>query len=115
MVTKFSVNYVKESWHITGSTTTLHNHLRAKHPSPGGPSTGQQSVDSFLVRPRMLDARRAEKMTLLLSKMIAKETLYPSGEGFREFMAFVEPEYSSVMQAAFSKRKINKAICFWRM
>jgi hypothetical protein len=36
-----------------GSTTTMHNHLRAKNPSTiGGPSTGHQSVASFLVRPR---------------------------------------------------------------
>ena len=80
-----------------GSTTTMHNHLRAKHPSTGGPSTGQQSVASFLVRPRTLDARRAEEITLLLSKMIAKDMLpisFVEGEGFHEFMAFVEPEYT---------------------
>ena len=78
------------------STTTMHSHLRAKHPA--GPSTGQQqSVASFMIRSTKSDARRAEQTTALITKMIAKDMLpinFVEGEGLRSLMEFVEPEFT---------------------
>uniref|UniRef100_A0A8C6TE01 BED-type domain-containing protein n=1 Tax=Neogobius melanostomus TaxID=47308 RepID=A0A8C6TE01_9GOBI len=80
------------------STTTMHSHMRAKHPcESGGPSSQQQSIASFATRRRTCDDRRAEQTASLISKMIAKDMLpisFVEGEGFRSLMAFVEPEFS---------------------
>ncbi|ROL45338.1 Zinc finger BED domain-containing protein 1 [Anabarilius grahami] len=74
----------------------MHSHLRAKHPA--GPSTGQQqSVASFMIRSTKLDARPAEQTTALITKMIAKDMLpisFVEGEGFRNLMEFVDPEFT---------------------
>lgn len=46
---------------------------------------------------RKLDARRSEQITMLITKIIAKDMLpvsFVEGEGFRELMKFIEPEYT---------------------
>lgn len=83
---------VKLAYHK--STTTMHNQLKAKHPVEV--TSGQQSVAAFMMRSSKLNAARAEKISTLLTKMIAKDMLpvsFVEGEGFRELMNFLEPEY----------------------
>ena len=85
---------VKLAYHT--STTTMHSHLRAKHPKEG-PSTDQQSMASFVIKRSKFDVRRAEQTTVLISKMIAKDTLpirFVEGEGFRSLIEFVEPQFT---------------------
>uniref|UniRef100_A0A8C5H0M9 HAT C-terminal dimerisation domain-containing protein n=1 Tax=Gouania willdenowi TaxID=441366 RepID=A0A8C5H0M9_GOUWI len=67
-------------------------HLEKKHPMPS--SLKQSSMDAFRVR--KLDISRAEKITGLMTSMVAKDVLpvsFVEGVGFRELMAFLEPDY----------------------
>lgn len=80
------------------STTTMHTHLKAKHPTEIAKETSQQpSITNFTVRSRRCDDKRVEETTTLITKMVAKDMLpisFVEGEGFRALMAFAEPEYT---------------------
>uniref|UniRef100_A0A8C5HT75 BED-type domain-containing protein n=1 Tax=Gouania willdenowi TaxID=441366 RepID=A0A8C5HT75_GOUWI len=74
------------------STSGMLAHLEKKHPMPS--SLKQSSMDAFRVR--KLDISRAEKITGLMTSMVAKDVLpvsFVEGVGFRELMAFLEPDY----------------------
>uniref|UniRef100_A0A8C5GJC3 BED-type domain-containing protein n=1 Tax=Gouania willdenowi TaxID=441366 RepID=A0A8C5GJC3_GOUWI len=74
------------------STSGMLAHLEKKHPMPS--SLKQSSMDAFRVR--KLDSSRAEKITGLMTSMVAKDVLpvsFVEGVGFRELMAFLEPDY----------------------
>lgn len=91
---KCNLCQVKLAYHK--STTTMHNHLRVKHPVEVTLGSGQQSVASFMVRSPKMNDKRAEQLTALLTRMIAKDMLpisFVEGEGFRDLMQFLEPEY----------------------
>lgn len=98
---KCKICAVKLNYHK--STTGMLTHLKAKHPSvtlattekERGPQ--QTAIASFAVRPRQCDNVRAEKTSALIANMVAKDMLpisFVEGEGFRELMKFVEPEYT---------------------
>ncbi|XP_063743762.1 E3 SUMO-protein ligase ZBED1-like [Eleginops maclovinus] len=84
----------------------MHNHLKARHPVEVT-SGQQQSVAAFMVRSTKMNARRAEQLTALLAKMVAKDMLpisFVEGEGFRELMNFVEPEYKVLCRKTITSR-----------
>ena len=74
------------------STTTMHSHIKAKHPTetvqPPTVSV-QPSTASFAMRRRPCDDKRAGQTTALITRMIAQDMLpisFVEGKGFCELM-----------------------------
>lgn len=88
---------VRLAYHRT--TSLMINHLCIKHKEKIAETDNRQScITSFAssVSTRRCDATRAEKISQLITKMMTGDMLplsFVEGEGFRELMAFVEPEY----------------------
>ena len=64
------------------STTVMANHIKAKHVQAR--SSGQPSIEGYTVPPRHCDDVRAEKISVLIAKMIAEDTLpvcFVEGDG----------------------------------
>jgi hypothetical protein len=83
-----------------GGTTSMHNHLRLKHPSDTQPETPakdkQSTVTSFFNSPRKLTSTQSEKITQAIAEMIVTDYIPLSiveGEGFRSLMQLVAPDY----------------------
>lgn len=98
--------------HRGGSTSALWKHLNNRHTyitaGKGSGSSGQsqytQSAAAAPPQPTIsgmftksnITPMRCEKITFLIAKMIARDTLpinFVDGEGFKELMAYVEPAY----------------------
>ena len=80
-----------------GSTTSMHNHLRLKHPDStlSTPTKQQPSMTSFN-SPKKLSQNQKETITQAISDMIVSDYLPLSiveGECFRNLMKVVAPDY----------------------
>ncbi|KAK1895583.1 Zinc finger BED domain containing protein 1 [Dissostichus eleginoides] len=76
------------------------NHLKLKHKTlslePESERQEHPLITSFTSARRHCDPARRERITALITRMITKDMLplsFVEGEGFRELMNFVEPEY----------------------
>lgn len=88
-------------------------HLK-KHPSAAttseedGPNVNRQtSMSTFVTASRKCDKSRSEKTSSLIANMIAKDMLPVScveGKGFRQLMAYVEPEYTVPSRKSMTSR-----------
>jgi hypothetical protein len=106
-----------------GSTSSLWKHLESKHThaltpklqSTSGESStkgqGPQGSSSYTVSgifaKASITSARAEKITNLIARMIAQDTLpisFVEGNGFRELMAYIEPGYDVPCAKTVKKR-----------
>ena len=83
-----------------GSTGSMMNHLKMKHPSAAGGKTAgssQATLGSFLRR-ESCNPARSNKITELIAEMIASESLPISlveADGFRKLLGYLEPGYTA--------------------
>jgi len=95
---------------ISGSTTTsLHNHLTAKHTTVFGNDTNKkQTLDTFGFGPaRPCSDSRQGNITVLLAKLIVSNTLPISivaSEELIQLLEFLEPNYKVPCRATMTKR-----------
>lgn len=82
------------------STSAMLNHMRLKHDDKtiGTTAEGRQVPITSFTSPvsRKCDAARTEKITRLIANMTARDMLplsFVEGDGFKELMHCVEPEY----------------------
>uniref|UniRef100_A0A673HB45 BED-type domain-containing protein n=1 Tax=Sinocyclocheilus rhinocerous TaxID=307959 RepID=A0A673HB45_9TELE len=89
---------VKLSYH--NSTTTMRNHIKFKHRNViiDPPNEDRQLPITALATAgrQRCTPERAEKTTQLIAKIISRDMLplsFIDGEGFKEFLQFLEPDY----------------------
>ncbi|XP_052278728.1 E3 SUMO-protein ligase ZBED1-like [Dreissena polymorpha] len=84
-----------------GTTSNLLNHINNKHPSSAssndvGDSKKQSSMSSFLSTPKKVSVSESERIACAIADMIVKDYVPLSiveGEGFRNLMQIVAPDY----------------------
>uniref|UniRef100_H3ARX0 BED-type domain-containing protein n=1 Tax=Latimeria chalumnae TaxID=7897 RepID=H3ARX0_LATCH len=104
--TTMQCNFCSTSFSYHKSTTSMLNHLKLKHPSANLENNTdcvcgkkQASITTFtaLSSSRRCDQSRAERTTVLIAKMIAKDMLpisFVEGDGFQELLEYIEQEYT---------------------
>ena len=82
------------------STTGMNAHLTSNHADEtaqrGPAALPQAPITSYTTTPRHCNERRANEISKLITTMIVTDMLpisFVEGSGFRELMAYVEPEY----------------------
>lgn len=90
------------------TTSTMRYHLVFVHKmsSDTTKEATQTSIASFTVR-QNCSAARGEKMTQLITEMIAKDLLpirFVEGEGFKDLMHYVEPQYNVPSRKTVTRR-----------
>jgi len=89
-----------------GQTSSLHAHLRSKHPCESSKSYATVIIASF-VAPRQCSYSRKEKITMAIGKLIVGNMLPISiveSESMRELLALVEPGYQLPCRQTMSDR-----------
>ena len=91
-----------------GSTGSMLNHLKLKHPcattEKHASTTRQSTLGSFLSR-KTCNPERSQQITELIAEMITVESLPISllaADGFRTLLAFLEPGYNVPCRATMS-------------
>ncbi|KAM3875305.1 E3 SUMO-protein ligase ZBED1-like [Diretmus argenteus] len=85
-------------------------HIKAKHPGVMSDSS-QPKITSLLPGGRRCDARRSEAITQLVSTMIETDMRPISvveGEGFKQLIQYLEPEYVMPSRATIIKRIVKR-------
>lgn len=93
---KVRCNFCSKELAVTGGqTSSLHSHLRSKHPGESAQSCATPTITSFTT-PRHCTDSRKEKITTAIGKVIVENMLpisFVESESMHELLALLEPGY----------------------
>ena len=110
---KVTCNFCEAELAYSSGTSSMRNHLAAKHPSvsikesASDTAPPQSKLTNYVQVPRRCDSQRAEQLTQRICRMIEIDMQPVSvieDEGFLQVLSFTEPEYVMPCRTTITKR-----------